>query len=81
MQLLKRGNEEAVCHTSKAGRPDLAAPVGAGAQVLEAAGIRTPRALAVVYTARARSVAAVRGLREGAQTLKEPSLGRVAKIR
>ena len=38
----------------------------AAAQVLEAAGIRSPRALAVVYTARARSVAAVRGLREGA---------------
>lgn len=34
------------------------------AQVLEAAGITEPRAIAVVYTARARSVAAVRSLRE-----------------
>ncbi|BDA40681.1 Glutathione-regulated potassium-efflux system protein KefB [Coccomyxa sp. Obi] len=33
--------------------------------VLEAAGIAEPRAIAVVYTARARSVAAVRSLREG----------------
>ncbi|EIE26679.1 hypothetical protein COCSUDRAFT_52422 [Coccomyxa subellipsoidea C-169] len=33
--------------------------------VLEAAGIADPRAIAVVYTARARSVAAVRSLREG----------------
>lgn len=33
-------------------------------QVLEAAGITDPKLLAVVYTARARSVAAVRNLRE-----------------